>query len=82
MNLTQIKATGRVAFETPAGVWAVFEAPVEIRGWWRGSRSVKIAVKRPAYGCLRCFVLLAEAPCPLCGGACEEVGGEEVLGGY
>jgi hypothetical protein len=68
-----MKATGRIAFETPAGVWAVFEAPVEIRGWWRGLRSVKIAVKRPAYGCLRCFVLTGLPACPSCGGPCAEI---------
>ena len=66
-----MKATGRVAFETPAGVWAWFGprygsefAPMEC---------VKIAVKRPAYGCLRCFVLTGLPACPSCGGPCTEI---------
>jgi hypothetical protein len=67
-----VKATGRVAFETPAGVWA-----------WMGPRYgaaefapeiiVKIAVKRPAYGCLRCFRLSEDETCAGCGGRCDEI---------
>ena len=67
-----MRATGRVAFETPAGVWAEFELAGD---WhWRAKyRVARIAVKRPAYGCLRCFALSAGPACPLCGGACEEI---------
>jgi hypothetical protein len=69
-----MKATGRVAFETPAGVWAYFkrasslvQASVYVRP------PVKIAVKRPAYGCLRCFRLSEGEMCEECYGRCEEI---------
>jgi hypothetical protein len=67
----KVKATGRVAFETPASVWAEFVVGTPRLGF--NICSIKIAVKRPAYGCLRCFALSAGPACPLCGGACEEI---------
>lgn len=66
-----MKATGRVAFETLAGVWAYFYVPY--LGEPAKPVFTKIAVKRPAYGCLRCFRLSEAETCTGCGGLCEEI---------
>lgn len=66
-----MKATGRVAFETLAGVWAYFYVPY--LGEPAKPVFTKIAVKRPAYGCLRCFRLSEGEICEECYGRCEEI---------
>jgi hypothetical protein len=71
-----MKATGRVAFETPAGVWATFALRYNDGfGLMDCPGSIKIAVKRPCAACLRCFVLLTgnDRRCAECGGKLTDI---------
>lgn len=44
-----------------------------VEGFPTNNEQVNIAVKRPAYGCLRCFRLSEAETCTGCGGLCEEI---------